>query len=335
MSRRARDCRSTAKHVHHRLPLIASEWLTPNRTVSGGRGASPVIVRGRARLLVAAALLSPVMAGCSDAGSTTEPRTPPQPSAPAPSTATNSPFVVAVPPEHGRFSYQIGGAFPPPVGVSIVARDHSDPADPAAFSICYINAFQAQPDAVGWWTANHPNLLLRDSAGDLVMDREWDEPLLDISTERRRTELLDVVGGWIDGCAARGYRAVEADNLDSYTRSQGRLTVDDAMAYAHLLADRAHRNHLSLGQKNAADQAEPARRAGFDFAIAEECQVYAECDAYTAAYGAHVIEIEYTDQPITAFTTACRLRGKVISVVLRDRAVAPPADTRHVERWCP
>lgn len=306
--------------------------------MSGVRGAASMSFRVRALLLVAAALLAPVMAGCSDTGSDPEPRTSSQPSAPtsvAPSTATAARSAVAVPPEHGRFSYQIGGAFPPPAGVSIVSRDHSDPPAPATFSICYVNAFQAQADAVDWWTANHPHLLLRDPAGNLIIDREWDEPLLDISTERGRTELLDVVGVWIDGCAERGYRAVEADNLDSYTRSQGRLTVDDAMAFARLLADRAHRSHLSLGQKNAAEQAESARRVGFDFAIAEECQVYTECDAYTAAYGAHVIEIEYTDQPITAFTSACRLRGEVISVVLRDRAVAPPGDARHVERWCP
>lgn len=294
-----------------------------------------------ALMLGAAVLLSSAMSGCSDTALDTGPSTPPTHSASgaiAPSVAGSAPSVptgVSVPPANGRFSYQIGGAFPPPAGVSIVARDHSDPPAPATFSICYINAFQAQADAVGWWAANHPDLMLRDPAGDLIMDREWDEPLLDISTERGRAELLGVVGAWIDGCAARGYRAVEADNLDSYTRSQGRVTVDDAMAFARMLTDRAHRNHLSLGQKNAADQAESARRVGFDFAIAEECQVYTECDAYTAAYGPHVIEIEYTDQPITAFTTACRLRGNVISVVLRDRAVAPPADARHVERWCP
>jgi len=71
-----------------------------------------------------------------------------------------------------------------------------------------------------------------------------------------------------------------------------------------------------------------------DFAVVEECQVYSECDAYTAVYGRALIEIEYTDQPIEAFVTACRLRGATASVVLRDRQVTPLGDPAHVERWC-
>ncbi|MDQ2750650.1 MAG: endo alpha-1,4 polygalactosaminidase [Actinomycetota bacterium] len=242
---------------------------------------------------------------------------------------------VSLPPVHGRVSYQISGAYAPPAAVSIVDRDHTDAADPTRFSICYVNAYQAQADAMGWWTTHHPELLLRDSAGQLVIDGQWDEPLLDISTPRRRTALLTVVGRWIDECARRGYRAVEADNLDSYTRSHGRLSSADALVFGQLLSGRAHRNHLSLGQKNAGELAARAHRVGFDFAIAEECQVYSECDAYAAVYGRALIEIEYTDQPMAAFVTACRLRGATASVVLRDRQVALPGDPAHVERWCP
>jgi hypothetical protein len=241
---------------------------------------------------------------------------------------------VSLPPPHGRFSYQISGAYTRPAAVTIVDRDHTDPPDPAAFSICYVNAYQAQPEAVGWWTSHHPDLLLRDANGNLVVDTQWNEPLFDISTSARRAELLGVVGGWLDGCAARGYRAVEADNLDSYTRAHSRLDAADALSYGHLLAGRAHRDGLALGQKNATDLSAHAHRLGFDFAIAEECQVYAECDAYTSVYGVHLIEIEYTDQPITAFTTACRLRGTTVSIVLRDRDVVPAGDPGHVERWC-
>jgi hypothetical protein len=242
---------------------------------------------------------------------------------------------VSLPPVPGRFSYQISGSYPPPGGVSIVDRDHTEAADPTRFSICYVNAYQVQADAVGWWTAQHRDLLLRDAAGRLVIDEQWDEPLLDVSTPGRRTAVLEVVGGWIDECARRGYRAVEADNLDSYTRSHGLLSAAAALAFGRLLAGRAHRDHLSLGQKNAGELSARAHRVGFDFAIVEECQVYSECDAYTAVYGRALIEIEYTDQPIAAFVTACRLRGATTSVVLRDRQVTPRGDPAHVERWCP
>jgi hypothetical protein len=242
---------------------------------------------------------------------------------------------ISLPPAHGRFSYQIGGPYQAPSGVKIVDRDRSAPAAAGSYSICYVNAFQAQVDAVNWWKQHHPELLLRQKSGGLVIDKDWNEPLLDISTGTKRSVLSNIVGGWIDGCAASGYKAVEADNLDSYTRSGGLLSVDDALAFGRLITARAHHDRLAIAQKNAADLTTRAHPAGFDFAVAEECQVFSECDAYTAVYGSHVIEIEYTDNPRSAFTAACSLRGRVISVVLRDRDVSPSGDPHHVERWCP
>ena len=68
------------------------------------------------------------------------------------------------------------------------------------------------------------------------------------------------------------------------------------MALAKLLAAHAHGQGLAIAQKNTPQLGTAGkRRVGFDFAIAEECQVYAECAAYTNVYGANVIEIEYTD----------------------------------------
>jgi hypothetical protein len=249
-------------------------------------------------------------------------------------TVLSAPTLVTLPPVHGRFSYQIGGAYHPVASVRIVDRDHAARPDPTAYSICYINAYQAQTGQVAWWRRNHPGLLLRDASGRLVIDRGWNEPLFDIATRGRRDALADVVGRWMASCAARGYQAVEPDNLDSYTRSHRLLTAADALAYARLLVARAHRDHLAVAQKNAAELSRRGRAAGFDFAIAEECQVYTECGYYTSAYGRHVIEIEYTDQPLAAFTRACALRGAEISIVLRDRDVTPPSDRQHVERWC-
>ncbi|QNK81982.1 endo alpha-1,4 polygalactosaminidase [Nakamurella sp. PAMC28650] len=247
-------------------------------------------------------------------------------------TSTSTPVL---PPAHGRFSYQIGGAYAVPATVTIVDRDRAARAVMGKYSICYVNAFQAQPDAVGWWTRNHPNLLLRRASGSLIVDTAWGEPLLDISTPQKRTSLIGIVGAWIDGCASAGYQAVEADNLDSYTRSEHHLTLAAALAFSTLLTARAHQRHLAIAQKNGAELAAAARRSGFDFAVAEECQVYTECDSYTRVYGPHVIEIEYTDTPGSAFTEACRLRGHSISVVLRDRDVTPAGDPQHVESWCP
>ncbi len=90
--------------------------------------------------------------------------------------------------------YQLGGAYEPPAGVGIVARDRHASAVSGAYNICYVNAFQTQPQATGWWRREHPRLVLP------VEDRQWREWLLDT---RRPRQLLKVVGPWIDTCAAK------------------------------------------------------------------------------------------------------------------------------------
>lgn len=145
--------------------------------------------------------------------------------------------------------------------------------------------------------------------------------------------------GWLAGCAERGFRAVEPDNLDSWTRSSGLLKRDDAVEYARLVVERAHARGLAVAQKNAAELTDDEiRRIGFDFAIAEDCQRYSwgrlsECDRYLSVYGDRVIEIEYTDGS-GAFDAACRARGERISILLRDRDVVPRGEPGYVSRHC-
>lgn len=170
--------------------------------------------------------------------------------------SSQAPSGKVVPPEpHVGFDYQIGGPYTPPSGVGAVSRDRTVKPAAGLYNICYVNAFQAQPDATAWWQTNHPDLLLRNTTGDLVMDEDWGEALLDISTPAKRERLAAIVGEWIDGCATDGYQAVEADNLDSYERSDGRLTPEHDLAFARLLVDRAHAAGLAIGQKNAPDLA--------------------------------------------------------------------------------
>jgi hypothetical protein len=247
--------------------------------------------------------------------------------------AAGSPAVTP-PPPGGAFSYQIGGAFPPAPGVTIVDRDRRDAPARGAYGVCYVNAFQVQPDERAWWRARHPTLLLTRH-GRPVVDRNWNEQLLDTSTAAKRRALARVVGGWMAGCVRAGYRAVEPDNLDSWTRSHGALTVRDDLALARLLIARAHALGLAIAQKNAAEVAPAGRRLGFDFAIAEECQAYDECDAYTRVYGREVIEIEYRDNGgASGFAAACAARGAEISLVYRDRDVTPAGRPGFVEHRC-
>jgi hypothetical protein len=141
------------------------------------------------------------------------------------------------------------------------------------------NAFQAQPEGLTWWRRHHPHLLLRDASGNVVIDQGWHEALFDTSTAAKRARLAEVVGAWIDGCGRKGFDAVEPDNLDSWTRSRHLLSRADAVAFAALLSRRAHRDGLLIAQKDASELAGQRARTGFDFAIAEECEVYRECGA--------------------------------------------------------
>ncbi|AUG81957.1 hypothetical protein CFP65_7376 [Kitasatospora sp. MMS16-BH015] len=234
-------------------------------------------------------------------------------------------------PEPGiSFDYQIGGAYPPPPGVRAVSRDRAAQPAPGLYNICYVNAFQAQPDATDWWQAHHPDLLLR-SGDALVLDQGWHEALFDVSTAAKRERLAGIVGEWIDGCAAAGFQAVEADNLDSHERSDGHLSAEDDLAFGTLLVDRAHAHGLAIGQKNAAGLARQGRGLGFDFAVAEECGQYEECGAYAEAYEDRVFVIEYQAEGLAA---ACEAWGKRLSVVLRDRDVVPAGDGGYRRRAC-
>lgn len=302
---------------------------------------------GLRRLLAAAGVAVLALSGCAPTHAPSGPSGPSAPSAPdapgasdapgAPGASDAASTAAGAPPRlpaGARFDYQIGGAYPPASDVRIVERDRSQRPVPGRFNVCYVNAYQAQSEQTGWWRRQHHDLLLRDRGGREVVDREWDEVLLDIRTAAKRAALLRIVGAWIDDCARRGFQAVEPDNLDSYTRSAGLLTSSHAIAYAALLSARAHRDHLAVAQKNAAELAGKRTSAGFDFAIAEECEVYRECGAYTERYGRAVLEIEYTDNGRAAFTRACRVRGADISVILRDRDVVPRGAPGYVNRYC-
>jgi hypothetical protein len=251
-----------------------------------------------------------------------------------PASADNPASRPAAFPVGARFDYQIGGAYRPPSGVVIVDRDrHAHPVT-GRYNICYVNAFQAQPEELGWWRRTHRNLLLHDASGHEVVDRGWNEVLLDVGTRAKRRALAAVVGGWIDGCARRGFQAIEPDNLDSWTRSKHLLNAGDAIAFAARLSRRAHRDGLLIAQKNAAGLSRRRATTGFDFVIAEECQVYRECANYTRAYGRAVIEIEYTENGWHAFARACAVRGSRISIELVDRDVRPAGAPGHVRRFC-
>jgi hypothetical protein len=257
-----------------------------------------------------------------------------------------------LPPAGASFDYQLAGPYAPPDGVSVVVRDST--ADPAGadYDICYVNGFQTQPsetdgegetdgeadgeaDGEGEgedasWLSAHPELILHDDDGDPVNDPDWpDEYLLDTSTALNRSTILALLGPAISSCAEAGYHAVEIDNLDSYTRSGERLTIENNIALAVGFADLAHRLGLAIAQKNGStDSARFRDEVGFDFVIAEECAEFEECAAYTDVYGDLVFDIEYDADFLAA---ACEAVG---SAVLRDVGLVTAEDPAYVFQGC-
>jgi hypothetical protein len=235
-----------------------------------------------------------------------------------------------LPPRNAGLDYQLGGAYAPAMEVGIVSRDRS--AKPAAglYNICYVNGFQAQPDEKAFWLDQHPDLVLRDAQGAPVIDPDWDELLLDISSADKRSRLLAIEAPWIADCARDGFAAVEIDNLDTYSRSGRRLTEDHAVAFMQLLSGEAHKHGLAIAQKNASEIVARRSEMGTDFVVSEECAHYDECDVYTKAYGEHVLLIEYVRAD---FDRACK-QYPDYSVVLRDRQLVPKGRSGYVYQGC-
>ncbi len=141
--------------------------------------------------------------------------------------------------------------------------------------------------------------------------------------------MAERVDRWIDGCAKKGFDAVEPDNYDSYTRSRRLLTAADAIAFMRLLSRHAHARHLAVGQKNTAELAGQRKAAGLDFAVAEECGQYDECEVYAKAFADRVVDIEYTD---SGLRKALGRWGARLSIVRRDVNVSTPGSAHYVRK---
>ncbi|WP_426309990.1 endo alpha-1,4 polygalactosaminidase [Cellulosimicrobium sp. E-16] len=288
-------------------------------------------IRGRTAV-VATGLLALVVGGCAADGTPT---------------ADTSPLEVPafeLPPTEGILDYQLGGAYDEvdagsgPVAPDVVVRDATAEPLPGAYSVCYVNGFQTQPDEADRWLDDQEDLLLHDADGGLVVDPDWpDEHVLDPSTAEQRDGILAILGPVVTGCADDGFDAVEIDNLDTWRRFDA-IDEDGAHALARAYADLAHDAGLAIAQKNAAEIAPLAAGVlGFDFAVTEECAVFDECSAYTDAYGDHVLQVEYPDALDDAgltFDDVCALDDPAPLTVLRDRDLVTPDDSGYVYDAC-
>lgn len=255
---------------------------------------------------------------------------------------------ITLPPTSGTFDYQLGGAYdalPADIiaatdastNLDIVVRDSEAEPLPGAYSVCYVNGFQTQPDQAELW-ADDADVLLHDGDGDLVVDPDWpDEYIFDPTTEHKREVILDRLGEVIDDCGSAGFDAVEIDNLDTSERFDG-IDEGGAHALARAYVERAHEAGLAIAQKNAAELTGIAHdKLGFDFAVTEECAAFDECEAYTEVYGPHVLEIEYPDTLAEAgldLADACAHDDSAPLTILRDRDLVSSGEDGYIYESC-
>jgi hypothetical protein len=243
---------------------------------------------------------------------------------------TESADGLPLPPVGEGFDYQLGRVYPTPNTVGVIARDATDDPDPAVYSICYVNGFQTQPGESAHWLTEHPELVLRDEKGQPVADPDWpDEYLLDTSDADKRDRIAALLGTVVASCATSGFDAVEIDNLDTYSRSDGRLSLADNIALAAAYVGVAHDLGMPVAQKNGAGHSEQLRGgAGFDLAVTEDCAAFDECADYTSVYGDLVFDIEYDPAMLEK---AC---AEVRNVVVRDRGLAAPSSFEYEFQQC-
>ncbi|MFJ8361930.1 endo alpha-1,4 polygalactosaminidase [Streptomyces sp. NPDC093984] len=314
-------------HPMPRIPATAVEkGGTDGARAGRGRRRRRILIGLAAALAVTGLSITAVKLGSHHNNTSQSSNVSASASASAPASASAG--TVALPPKHVRWDYQIGGAYALPAGVQVVSRSHEDTPAPGAYNICNVNAFQAQKDAERDWDSD---LLLRDAKGSVVYDKDWGEAVLDIRTDAKRQRIAGKVNSWIDECAAKGYKAVEPDNYDTFTRFRDYLTAGQAKALMKLLSVHAHEKGLAIAQKNSVELVADRASVGLDFAVVEECGQWNECGRFAEAFDNNVLVVEYT---VKGLSEACSGWSSTLSIVRRDRNVAPKGASGYLRQTC-
>jgi endo-alpha-1,4-polygalactosaminidase (GH114 family) len=172
---------------------------------------------------------------------------------------------------------------------------------------------------VGSWEDWRPD---KDQFPPEVLGADYEgwpgEKWLDI---RRRDLLEPILRARLDICKAKGFDAVEPDNMEIYTNNTGfPISYDDQLKYALWLADEAHQRGLAIGIKNAADQVGDLLDH-FDFAIIEDYffhDWHAKMLPFIQA-GKPVFAAEYDDTGVD-FAAACKKARELgFSIIQKHR----------------
>lgn len=172
---------------------------------------------------------------------------------------------------------------------------------------------------VGSWEDWRPD---RDQFPPEVLGKAYEgwpgEKWLDI---RRLDLLAPILRARLDICTAKGFDAVEPDNMEIHSNGSGfPITYEDQLQYALWLANEAHQRGLAIGIKNAADQVKDLIHQ-FDFAITEDYFFYGWQEKMLPfiAAGKPVFAAEYDDTGVD-FAAACKKAKEInFSIIQKHR----------------
>ena len=172
---------------------------------------------------------------------------------------------------------------------------------------------------VGSWEDWRPD---KDQFPPEVLGKAYEgwpgEKWLDI---RRMDLLAPIMRARLDLCKAKGFDAVEPDNMEIHSNGSGfPITYEDQLKYALWLAEEAHQRGLAIGIKNAADQVRDLIDH-FDFAILEDYFFYGWQEKMLPFIqaGKPVFAAEYDDTGVD-FAAACKkARELSFSIIQKHR----------------
>jgi len=167
-----------------------------------------------------------------------------------------------------------------------------------AIAVCYVDVGtleQGRPDYDSFPTS---------VIGPAVQGWPGENWLL-VTAANQSTILPLMKARFVNWCQAKGFDAIEPDNLDAWTNISG-VTESDNVAYDLAIGQLAHALPLSIGLKNVMTDLDSSQYASFlalfDWALNEQCYEYSECSTYTAPgsflpAGKAVFDVEYNVAP--------------------------------------
>ena len=202
------------------------------------------------------------------------------------------------------------------------------------YTVCYINAGSYQPGLPD--SADYPESL------NLQADPDWPgEYFLDVTDVFKPGSVLaSILGKRLDMCKAKGFDALEPDNLQNDENiMSGQITTQAQLDFNGWIANLAHEKGLAVLQKNGPDKILQTTTAGvrmvdaFDGILDEECQKFSECDALSeySKRGKIALDVEYA-QSLTLDCAAMVSRG--IVALKKDLLLVGKAQAGYVRQTC-